>query len=100
MKFKTSRVGEIAEIIDSLHKTPKYSTIGRPMVRATDVKYGPLKLDGTHSVDDEVYEQFSRRYKPSRGDIVITRVGSYGNTAYVEDIGFVLGRIHLQSSPR
>lgn len=92
MRSNTSRVGEIAEIVDSLHKTPKYSATGWSMVRATDVKYGPLRLDQTYKVDDEVYAQFARRYKPSIGDIVITRVGSYGNTAYVQDVDFCLGQ--------
>lgn len=92
MRSNTSRVGEIADIVDSLHKTPKYSATGWSMVRATDVKYGPLHLDQTYKVDDEVYAQFARRYKPSIGDIVITRVGSYGNTAYVQDVNFCLGQ--------
>lgn len=92
MKSKISRLGEIAEIVDSLHKTPKYSALGRPMVRATDVKYGPLKLDATYQVSNDVYDEFSRRYNPSVGDIIITRVGSYGNTAYVEDVNFCLGQ--------
>jgi len=87
-----SKLSEIADVIDSLHKTPKYSDIGKPMVRCTDVKYGRLKLEGTFRVSDEVFEEFSRRYKPSKNDIVITRVGSYGITAFVEDTNFCLGQ--------
>jgi len=92
MKFETCRLGDISDIVDSLHKTPKYADKGKPMVRVTDVKYGPLRLDSTYKVDDKVFEEFSRRYSPSVGDIVITRVGSYGNTAYVTDPDFCLGQ--------
>ena len=41
------KLGEIAEIIDSLHQTPKYSLDGYPMVRVTDIKKGYLNLKNT-----------------------------------------------------
>lgn len=91
-KINFSRLGDIADIVDSLHKTPKYTSTGNSMVRCTDVKYGPLKLDKTFKVDSSVFAEFSRRYTPSKGDIIITRVGSYGNSAYVEDANFCLGQ--------
>jgi len=92
MNADYNRLSEIADIVDSLHKTPKYTGIGKPMVRVTDVQYGVLKLDNTSRVTDDVFEEFSRRYKPSLGDIIITRVGSYGITALVHDVNFCLGQ--------
>ena len=92
MKSSISRLDEVADVIDSLHKTPQYSDYGLPMVRATDVKYGVLKLDNTLKVDQSVFDEFSRRYKPSINDIVITRVGSYGITSLVKDTNFCLGQ--------
>lgn len=86
------KLQDIAEVIDSLHKTPIYSETGYPMVRCTDVKYGFLNLSSTLKVSEEVFSEFSRRYKPSKNDIVITRVGSYGITALVQDTNFCLGQ--------
>jgi type I restriction enzyme S subunit len=62
------------------------------MVRCTDVKYGKLDLSDTLKVSDEVFAEFSRRYKPKKNDIIITRVGSYGLTALVDDSNFCLGQ--------
>tara|TARA_R110002074_G_scaffold349634_1_gene520348 strand:- start:136893 stop:138302 length:1410 start_codon:yes stop_codon:yes gene_type:complete len=87
-----SKLSEVADVIDSLHKTPKYADVGRPMVRCTDVKYGRLDLSKTFKVDDEVFAEFSRRYTPKHEDIIITRVGSYGITAIVDDTDFCLGQ--------
>ncbi|EIM62220.1 restriction endonuclease subunit S [Desulfobacter postgatei] len=87
-----SKLSEVADVIDSLHKTPKYSETGFPMVRCTDVKYGKLDLSDTLKVSDEVFAEFSRRYKPKKNDIIITRVGSYGLTALVDDSNFCLGQ--------
>lgn len=92
MKSSISRLDEVADVIDSLHKTPQYSDYGLSMVRATDVKYGVLNLDNTLKVDQSVFDEFSRRYKPSINDIVITRVGSYGITSLVKDTNFCLGQ--------
>ncbi|GHZ98675.1 restriction endonuclease subunit S [Vibrio cholerae] len=62
------------------------------MVRCTDVKYGKLDLKSTFKVNEEVFKEFSRRYTPSKGDIIITRVGSYGITAIVDELDFCLGQ--------
>ena len=92
MSSETCFLQDVAEVVDSLHKTPRYSECGEPMVRVTDVKYGELDLSKTFRVDEGVFAEFSRRYKPSRGDIIITRVGTYGVFAKVLDTNFCLGQ--------
>jgi type I restriction enzyme S subunit len=81
-----------ADVIDSLHQTPKYSETGLPMVRVTDVKYGVLSLDKTLKVTPEIFSDFSRRYRPTKNDIIVTRVGSYGIFSRVLDTNFCLGQ--------
>jgi type I restriction enzyme S subunit len=73
----------IAKVIDSRHKTPSYSEAGYPMVRVVDVKGGALDLTGTKRVDEAVYADFSKGRDPEIGDLVISRVGSYGVVSYV-----------------
>ena len=85
-------LSEVAEVIDSLHKTPIYSEEGEPMVRSTDVAYGYLDLSKALRVSKEVFDDFSRRYMPKKNDIIITRVGSYGRLALVKDTNFCLGQ--------
>lgn len=92
MQYKASKLEEVADIIDSLHKTPSYANAGHPMVRVTDVKYGFLDLSNTLRVNDEIFEEFSRRYKPTKADIIITRVGTYGIFSKVKDTHFCLGQ--------
>ena len=89
---KVSQIDEVSEVIDSLHKTPSYVEVGIPMLRVTDIKSGSVSTDNCKLVDNETYTEFSKRYVPSDGDIVITRVGSYGNVAYVGDPNFCLGQ--------
>ena len=99
--WEVRRLDEVAAIIDSLHKTPSYSGVGRPMVRVTDVQSGFLDLSKTLRVSDEVFQEFTRRYAPKRGDMVFSRVGSYGNVSYTKtDTPFCLGQNTALISPR
>lgn len=102
-EWKDEKLGNIAEVVDSLHKTPSYSEYGYPMVRVTDVKKGILNLSDTLKVSKEVYEDFSKKHKAQIGDIIFTRVGSYGNSCIVkteekfclgQNTVFILPKIH------
>lgn len=73
----------IAKVIDSLHETPSFSSEGYPMVRVSDIKPGLLNLVDTERVSNDVYLKFTRNYEPKKGDIVLSRVGSYGVPSYV-----------------
>jgi len=84
---------QISKVIDSLHVTPDYSSDGIPMVRATDVKRGNLHLERTLRVTREVYDEFTRNHMPRRNDIVMSRVGTYFVTSFVEtDEPFCIGQ--------
>ncbi len=99
--WKTVKLGDVAEVIDCLHKTPKYSNQGYNMVRVTDIKGGVLDLKNTLKVDEETFLEFSRKYKPLKGDIVFSRVGTTGNVCYVgEDNHFCLGQNTVFIVPR
>ena len=92
---------EVAAVYDSLHKTPSYTDKGYPMVRGTDIKTGYLHLANCLRVDEETYLKFIEKYVPQRGDILITRVGSYGNFSYVEtNEKFCLGQNTTIISPK
>ncbi len=99
--WQVCRLDEVATVIDSLHKTPTYTETGRPMVRVTDVRGGFLDVSKTLRVTEDVFQEFTRRYAPKRGDIVFSRVGSYGNASFANtDIPFCLGQNTALLSPR
>lgn len=99
--WQVCRLDEVATIIDSLHKTPIYSASGNAMVRVTDVQGGFLDLSKSLRVTEDVFQEFTRRYTPKRGDIVFSRVGSYGNASYANtDTPFCLGQNTALISPQ
>ena len=60
------RLLEIADVVDSLHQTPKYVETGLPMVRVTDIKPGFLRLENTLRVPEAVFADFTRNARPQR----------------------------------
>jgi len=96
-----TEIGEIVTLYDSLHKTPKsYQNEGYSMIRVTDIKRGFVSLDGTRKVDAGTYNEFSKKHKPQIGDILFSRVGSYGNSCFLnKKIDICLGQNTVCISP-
>jgi type I restriction enzyme, S subunit len=98
--WKIVELQEISKIIDSLHVTPKYESEGIFMVRSTEIKFGNLNLKSALLVSKEIYEKFTRNYTPKRNDIVMSRVGTYFVTSFVNtDEIFCMGQNTLVIHP-
>ena len=104
-EWEVANLGDVAKVVDCLHQTPTFSEEGFPMVRVSDIKPGNLNLETTLKVSKTVYEEFIRNYKPEQGDIVLSRVGSYGVSSFVNsDRDFCIGQntvvIHFQKNSK
>jgi type I restriction enzyme S subunit len=80
----TTYLDAVTKVVDSLHQTPTFSDDGFPMVRVTDIKTGNLNLGTALKVSAKVFQDFTVNYAPKKGDIVLSRVGSYGVSSFVE----------------
>jgi len=95
------KLEDVAEVVDSLHKTPFYVDSGYPMVRVTDIKGGFLKLAECKRVTEEVFQEFTKKYLPCKGDILFSRVGTYGMSSYViTEEEFCLGQNTVVIKPK
>lgn len=99
-EWKKETLNNLAKIVDSLHQTPNYTVSGFPMVRVTDIKEGFLGLEECVYVSQDDFELFTKKYKPQKDDIVVSRVGTYGVFSYVNtDNPFCLGQNTAIISP-
>ena len=99
--WKIMMLEDVADVVDSLHITPKYSKNGFPMVRVTDIKSGPLETSKCLKVSKETYLEFSKKHKSKIGDIVFSRVGSEGIASIVKNENpFCLGQNTVFLVPR
>lgn len=91
--WATVQIRDVANVIDSLHRTPSFTEIGYPMVRVADIKTGNLNLSKTLMVTKDVFLEFTKNHLPEKGNIVLSRVGSYGVSSYVDtDDPFCIGQ--------
>lgn len=87
--WKTTKLGEVAEVIDCPHSTPKWTTEGYFVVRNYNLSGGRIAKDNPSYTDEQNYFQRIRRAKPQKGDIILSReapIGALGFVADSEDI--------------
>ncbi|TXL04043.1 hypothetical protein BMR07_13545 [Methylococcaceae bacterium CS1] len=53
------------------------------MIRVTDIKDSYVNLEKTLRVNKEIFSQFTKKHLPKKNDLVMSRVGSYGNVGIV-----------------
>lgn len=73
-------LGEVAEIWDGTHQTPKYIDSGIPFVSVENIKN--LKAT-TKYISSEDFKKY--KAKPQKGDILMSRIGTIGEVAVVTD---------------
>ena len=63
---------------------PKYVETGIPFLSAKNVKEGTIIYNGYNCITEENHRELTKKNKPLKGDILYTRVGSYGEAAVIE----------------
>ncbi len=68
---------------------PEYVEEGIPFLSAQNVKKGQVLYSNHKYITQEKYQELTKKNKPMQGDLLYTRVGSFGEAAVVEsDIEF------------
>lgn len=74
-----------SHIVDSEHKSAPEVEEGYPYVKTSDIENGRIIFDDVAYVDEEAYEEWTRRLVPEPGDIVLTREAPVGRVGIVPD---------------
>lgn len=71
---------EISEwVTDGTHQPPPFTKEGIPFLVISNMVNGTIEWDEIDKwVSPETYEKFTGNYKPKKGDIIYSTVGSYG----------------------
>lgn len=65
-------------ITDGVHKTPNYVAAGVPFVTVKNIASGNLNLSDTKFISQEDHITFTKRTKPERGDVLVSKDGTIG----------------------
>ena len=77
----------IYSAVDGPHFSPTYMDTGIPFLSARNVKSDAWSLEDAKYISEEDYDEFNRRVKPVRGDVLYTKGGTTG-VARVVDLTF------------
>lgn len=73
------------KIKDGVHKTPTYIGNGVPFITTKDIVKNRIDFRNCRFISKEEHENLIKRTHPEKDDILLTKVGSVGNVAMVEE---------------
>ena len=77
--WEWARLGSLLKFIsDGTHKTPNYVTSGIPFLSVQNISSGKLTMDKIKYITEEEHNVLIKRVKPTKGDILICRIGTLG----------------------
>ncbi len=83
---------EIKKLVDvcnlitcGVAKRPEYVDDGIPFLSAKNVKKGTVLWNNYKYISQETHNELTKNNKPLKGDILYTRVGSFGEAAVIEE---------------
>ena len=81
---KNQTLNELCEfIIDTKHKTPKFTSAGYPCIRTPNIGRGFFKLENAKYVDKDSYIEWISRAIPTENDLILAREAPVGNVAII-----------------
>ena len=81
--WEQRKLGEITDVRDGTHDSPKYVQEGHPFITSKNVSNGFINYDDVKYVTDADYEEINKRSKVDVHDILMGMIGTIGNLALI-----------------
>lgn len=78
-------LGEVCDVKDGTHNSPKYVADGIPFVTQKNIREEGLSFEKTKFISPEDHEDFYRRSNVAHGDILISMIGANRGMACIVD---------------
>ena len=83
--IKTRELGEICDVRDGTHDSPKYTNSGYPLITSKNLTGGAINFQEVNLISEEDYLAICKRSKVDCGDILMPMIGTIGNPVIVQD---------------
>jgi len=95
--WETTRSGDVIDVRDGTHDSPKKSSCGHPLVTSRHITSGTLKLDDAYLISKPDFEKVNQRSKVDHGDVLLTMIGTAGIPYLVSlrNVNFAIKNIGL-----
>ena len=89
-------MGEICDVRDGTHDSPKYYDTGYPLITSKNLtKEGKIDFTNINLINLEDYGKINKRSKVGKGDILFGMIGTIGNPVLLKNDGFAIKNVAL-----
>ena len=83
--WEEKKLGEVYDVRDGTHDSPKYHNQGFPLVTSKNLKNHKLTFDDIKFISETDYFNINKRSKVDVGDVLFAMIGTIGNPVVIED---------------
>lgn len=84
-KWPRSRLGDLCDVRDGTHDSPKYTSVGKYLLTSKNFSDGRLDYKGAQFISEADYDAINRRSKVDCGDIIMPMIGTIGSPVLLQD---------------
>ena len=98
--WEVKRLGEIYDVRDGTHDSPKYQAIGYPLITSKNLKREGLSFENIQFISDIDYKKINVRSAVHKGDVLFAMIGTIGNPTEVKiEPSFAIKNVALFKIP-
>ena len=95
-----SKLGEVYDVRDGTHDSPKYQTTGFPLITSKNLKEGELSFANVNFINELDYKKINERSRVHKGDVLFAMIGTIGNpTLVMVEPNFAIKNVALLKIP-
>lgn len=83
-EWQERKLGDIADVRDGTHDSPKEKPTGKSLVTSRHIKLGKVDLANTYKISDDDFDEINRRSKVDKWDILFSMIGTVGEMAIID----------------
>lgn len=85
-KWQEVKLGDVCDVRDGTHDTPKETLDGKYLVTSKHIKGGKIDLSSAYKISIEDFNFVNQRSKVDQWDILISMIGTVGEICLVSNI--------------
>ncbi|MED1662776.1 restriction endonuclease subunit S [Brevibacillus laterosporus] len=83
-KWEKVKLGEVCDVRDGTHDSPKYVLSGYPLITSKNISNGYIDLSEVNYISKEDYDKINARSFVDNGDILMPMIGTIGKPIVVD----------------
>lgn len=83
-KWEMVRLGDVCDVRDGTHDSPKYCEVGYPLITSKNIVNGQLDFKSVNYISKNDFDAINNRSQVDMGGIIMPMIGTIGNPLIVE----------------